>query len=247
MKTSNPLEQGIHLDTIGVIHSCFKEKFGIPRQPGLVQEARAELELLPPYNRPEALNGLEGFSHIWVSFIFHQAIKGEWRPTVRPPRLGGNRRQGVFATRSPYRPNPLGLSVVELEAIEQRGSRPILHLKGVDLLDGTPVVDIKPYLPYSDIVPEARGGFADQAPPMEAIPIHYTEQAEAQIREREPRIPHLRTLIEEILRHDPRPAYFGHVHERRRFGMRLYDFDLQWAFENGEMTVLSLEDERVDG
>ncbi len=235
----------IELETIGVIHSCFKEKFGIPRQPGLIREARAELELLAPFDRPEALNGLEGFSHVWVSFIFHQAIKGEWRPTVRPPRLGGNRRQGVFATRSPYRPNPLGLSVVSLEGIDRERCR--LQLGGVDLLDGTPVVDIKPYLPYADVVPGARGGFADRAPATEALPVHYTAEADAAVRAREADLPELRALIESILRHDPRPAYFGHVHQRRRFGMRLHDFDLQWRMDEDGITVLSLEDERREG
>ena len=149
---------------IGVIHSCFKEKFGIPRQPGLVPAARAVLELLPPYNRAEAVRGLEGFSHIWVSFVFHACLDAPWKPTVRPPRLGGNRRLGVFATRSTHRPNPIGLSAVELERIETGPGRVLLHLKGADLMDGTPVLDIKPYLPYSDVIPGATGGFAAEAP-----------------------------------------------------------------------------------
>ena len=151
-------------EPVGVIHSCFKEKFGIPRQPGLAPDARAVLELLPPYNRAEAVRGLEGFSHVWLSFIFHACLGEPWKPTVRPPRLGGNRRLGVFATRSTHRPNPIGLSAVELEKIEAAPGRVLLHLKGVDLLDGTPVLDIKPYLPYSDNIPGALGGFAPEMP-----------------------------------------------------------------------------------
>jgi len=138
---------------IGVIHSCFKEKFGIPRQPGLVPAARAVLELLPPYNRQRRCAGWRVFSHIWVSFVFHACWTSRGNRPVRPPRLGGNRRLGVFATRSTHRPNPIGLSAVELERIETGSGQVLLHLKGADLMDGTPVLDIKPYLPYSDVIP----------------------------------------------------------------------------------------------
>ena len=144
------MEDKYSLDVIGVIHSCYREKFGIPRQPGLVSEQTATLELLPPQNRPEAVKRLEGFSHIWVSFIFHSVPLGKWPPTVRPPRLGGNERVGVFASRSTHRPNPLGLSVVKLARIEVSEAGVKLHLIGADLLDGTPVVDIKPYIPGYD-------------------------------------------------------------------------------------------------
>lgn len=132
---------------IGVIHSCFKEKFGIPRQSGLVTAAQATLELHAPYDCPEALVELEGFSHIWVTFVFHQSMRDNWKATVRPPRLGGNQRIGVFASRSPFRPNPIGLSAVQLESIDCKDGHCQLQLRGADLLDGTPVLDIKPYVP----------------------------------------------------------------------------------------------------
>ena len=141
------------LTPIGTIESCFKEKFGVPRQPGLAPAARASLILQPPYNRPEALAGLEAFSHIWLVYLFHAIEKGKWKPTVRPPRLGGNRRTGVFATRSNFRPNPIGLSAVKLENIVTRGPDIRLELSGVDLLDGTPVLDIKPYIDGVDQPP----------------------------------------------------------------------------------------------
>lgn len=142
---------------IGVIRSPYKEKFAIPRQPGLICDGGGALELLPPYNQPDAVRGLEGFSHLWVIFVFHQTMDGGWRPTVRPPRLGGNARVGVFATRSTFRPNPIGMSLVELHGIETRnGVR--LQLGSLDLVDGTPVLDIKPYLPFAESQPQRAQG-----------------------------------------------------------------------------------------
>ncbi|WP_040095556.1 tRNA (N6-threonylcarbamoyladenosine(37)-N6)-methyltransferase TrmO, partial [Aeromonas australiensis] len=152
------------IDTLGIIRSPYKEKFAIPRQPGLVKSARARLELLPPYDQPDVLRGIEQFSHLWLSFVFHQTMAQGWHPTVRPPRLGGNERVGVFATRSTFRPNPLGLSVVELHGVGRERGKLWLELGAVDLLDGTPIVDIKPYVPYADSLPDARGGFAPDAP-----------------------------------------------------------------------------------
>ena len=142
---------------IGVIHSCFGEKFGIPRQPGLVPAARATLELLPPYNQPAAVRELAGFSHLWLIFVFHGIPWGQWQPTVRPPRLGGNRRLGVFASRSPFRPNPIGLSAVRL--LRREGC--VLHVADVDMLDDTPLLDIKPYVPEFDAHPSAKAGWFD--------------------------------------------------------------------------------------
>ncbi len=240
------------LNPIGVVHSCFKEKFGIPRQPGLVSEARATLELEAPFNRCEAVAGLEGFSHIWVIFVFHEAMREQWRPTVRPPRLGGNQRVGVFASRSPFRPNPVGLSVVKLEKIECDSKRCLLHLSGADLLDGTPVLDIKPYLPYADALPNADGGYASDSPE-EVASITFSELADAQCTEREQNgTPGLRQLIKQVLSQDPRPAYNVNKKpangenidrkyaEKQRYGMRLYDFDLRWMVEAGQVIVLEL-------
>jgi tRNA-Thr(GGU) m(6)t(6)A37 methyltransferase TsaA len=218
---------------VGVIHSCFKEKFGIPRQPGLVPAARAVLELLPPYNRAEAVRGLEGFSHVWVSFVFHACMGESWKPTVRPPRLGGNRRLGVFATRSTHRPNPIGLSAVELERIEAGPGRVLLHLKGADLLDGTPVLDIKPYLPYSDVIPGATGGFAAEAPDT-LFEVSFSRPA----LDRCAAVPELELLIRQILSQDPRPAYHGKNDAKRVFGMKLLDYDVKWEV-TGETVVVT--------
>ena len=150
------------VDVIAHIRTDLTDKFGVPRQSGLVPELGGTIVLEPPYRNPDALRGLEGFSHLWLIFQFHRAVRAEWSPTVRPPRLGGNRRMGVFATRSPFRPNAIGLSCVKLEEVrldEKLG--PVLYVSGADLVDGTPILDIKPYLPYADCHPEATGGFTD--------------------------------------------------------------------------------------
>lgn len=217
-------------EPIGIIHSCFKEKFGIPRQPGLAPAARATLELLPPCDREEALRGLEGFSHLWLIFVFHATAGQGWSPTVRPPRLGGNERVGVFATRSTFRPNPIGLSVVQLERIEREQGKLLLHLRGADLLDGTPVLDIKPYIPYADAIPTAAAErFAHSPNPMQ---VHFSPEADAVCRREEQRLPGLRALIEQVVAQDPRPAYQDRP--ERLYGMRLYDLDVRWQVQAGQ-------------
>ena len=227
-------------EPIGTIHSCFKEKFGIPRQPGLAPAAEATLELLPPYNRPEALQGLEGYSHLWINFVFHRSIDTPWRPMVRPPRLGGNRRVGVFATRSPVRPNPIGLSVVELAGIDLKQCQ--LHLKGIDLLDGTPVLDIKPYLPYVDAIPDAHGGFAPQAPNQPPWGVIFEDQAEqALVQIVGDRLPQTIELITQLLKLDPRPAYMENNRERSEFGMRLHNFNLRWRIDDDRLTIIEIK------
>jgi tRNA-Thr(GGU) m(6)t(6)A37 methyltransferase TsaA len=226
------------IDAVGVVHSCFKEKFGIPRQPGLVSEARATIELLPPYNRPEAVRGLEQFTHIWVIFIFHECLRAQWKPTVRPPRLGGNTRIGVFASRATYRPNPIGMSPVELEKVETNNDKVILHLKGVDLLDGTPVIDIKPYIPYADNIPHATGGFAEHAP-QSKFEITFSDEAQQIIQQQQQHYPHLQQMITQLLEIDPRPAY-KEGDEGRIYGMKLYEFDLKWKIEGERVVVVGL-------
>jgi tRNA-Thr(GGU) m(6)t(6)A37 methyltransferase TsaA len=226
-----------HFAPIGFVRSCFCEKFGIPRQAGLAPAARATLELLPPCDRPAAVRGLEGFSHLWLIFVFHGVPAGRWLPTVRPPRLGGRQRRGVFATRSPFRPNPIGLSAVGLERVEIGQGRVALHLAGVDLLDGTPVLDIKPYLPYSDRIPNAAGGFAPAAPEP-GLAVDFSPQAAAFCAawpEGD-----LRELIVQILRQDPRPAYQRGNVARQRYGMKLYDFDLRWEMRGGMAHVTEI-------
>jgi tRNA-Thr(GGU) m(6)t(6)A37 methyltransferase TsaA len=218
----------MNIEPVGIIRSCFKEKFGIPRQPGLIKSATATLELLPPYNVAEALRGIEEFSHLWIVFVFHESICETFQPTVRPPRLGGNTRVGVFATRSPFRPNPIGLSVVELKAV--RGTT--LELVGGDFLDGTPVLDIKPYIPYADNIPGARGGFADGAPePVNTVA--FSPEAEKFFRTLEKE---KRQLITDVLGYNPRPAYQDDD-PARIFGTRLFDLEVKWRQAGNAVTV----------
>lgn len=218
------------IEPIATVLSPFTTKFGIPRQPGLVTEAISELKLLPPYNRPEAVAGLEQSSHIWVEFIFHQSpsSQGEnFRPSIRPPRLGGNKRMGVFATRSPVRPNGLGLSVAKLERIDTTDGVSLV-VSGLDLLNGTPVVDIKPYVPYADIIDNAHNDFAAQAPT--TLTVNFNDDARTQAQNYS--APHgtdLRVLIEQILSQDPRPQY-QQPDPDRRYGMNLYDLDVHWYY-----------------
>jgi len=232
----------IQLNIIGVIHSCFKEKFGTPRQPGLIREAPATLELLPPYNREEAVRGLEGFSHLWVVFLFDQTAGREWKPTVRPPRLGGNRRIGVFASRSNFRPNPIGLSVVELERVECDGASVTLHLRGGDILDGTPILDIKPYLPYADAIPDATAGYAPE-PPATDIEVEFCCEAAAFCAEQEQQgVAALRSIIRQMVSADPRPAYRRETEQgERRFGMRLFDYEIKWVVAGARVVVEKVE------
>ncbi|WP_316369142.1 tRNA (N6-threonylcarbamoyladenosine(37)-N6)-methyltransferase TrmO [Candidatus Thiodiazotropha sp. CDECU1] len=232
--------QPFEFKPIGIIHSCFKEKFGIPRQSRLIPEAEARLEIVPPYNRAEAFRELVDYSHIWVMFVFHESPRDAWKPTVRPPRLGGNQRVGVFASRSPMRPNPIGLSVVELVKLDLSNNSVTLHLAGIDFLDGTPVLDIKPYLPYVDAVPDAESGYAPDAPG-ERIELSYSAAAEKaleQLPAMEAR--HLRQLIQGILQNDPRPAYLDEA-KRSQFGMRLYDFNIRWEITGGAFHVTELQ------
>lgn len=189
---------------IGVVHSCFRTKFGIPRQSGLISQANGVIELLPPYNQPNIIRGIEEFSHIWVIFIFHQNLRENWKATVRPPRLGGDRRLGVFATRSSFRPVPIGLSVLKLEGIEQKPhGKLMLKVSGLDLVDGTPVLDIKPYLPYADAIADAKGGFAPTAPEA-GLKVTIAPEAEAVLASRPSEF---RELCIQVVAADPRPAY----------------------------------------
>lgn len=200
----------------------------------------ARLELLPPYARAEAFRGIEGFSHLWLIFVFHTCLSTGWRPSVRPPRLGGRAKVGVFASRSPYRPNPIGLSAVELLGVERDGRRLALRLRGADLLDGTPVLDVKPYVPYADALPQARGGFAQEAPGG-AWEVAFTDQALEQILRADPDgRRQVRPLIAQMLRQDPRPGYMDRYPQRRAFGMRLYDLDVRWEMAGGVATVTSV-------
>lgn len=220
---------------VGILRSCFKEKFAIPRQPQLAPAARGVLELLPPFDGGEAVAGLEQVSHVWLLFLFHQALEDTPRLKVRPPRLGGNQTLGVFASRATHRPNGIGQSVVKLEKVEAGR----LWLSGIDLLDGTPVLDIKPYVPYADCQLDARNGIA--AAPPELIPVEWTPEALAQARLEGERLGEpLVALVEQCLAQDPRPAYQKPQPERR-YGARLWDVDVRWHYpEAGRIRVLEI-------
>ncbi|REC95641.1 tRNA-Thr(GGU) m(6)t(6)A37 methyltransferase TsaA [Kushneria indalinina DSM 14324] len=214
------------LDIIGTIESCYPDKFGIPRQPGLAPSATAVLRLKAPFDHPDCVRGLEQFSHLWISFIFHQSPE-RWTPLVRPPRLGGNARVGVFASRSTHRPNRLGLSLVELAGIEYDPA-PTLLLRGHDLVDATPVVDIKPYLPWADSVENASAGFAPEPPPQ--LDVRLSDDCQRTLSER-PDGASLGALIRQVLSQDPRPAYRRDKRDDRGYGVRLHDLDVRFHVE----------------
>jgi len=227
-------------EAIGLVRSPFREKFGIPRQPGLVK-VPASIHMLPEYSRQEAFRELQSFSHIWISFVFHRSMREHWKPTVRPPRLGGNERIGVFASRSMFRPNPLGLSVVELKAVRHSQQGMVLDIIGGDLLDGTPVLDIKPYLPYVDALPAARSGYAEEAPPAK-LQVAFTPTVLARLHELHETCPDLQAVITEILQYDPRPAYQPGTQQHRSYAMRLYDYDVKWQVEGQVVRVTDVLD-----
>lgn len=209
---------------VGIVHSCFKEKFAIPRQPQLAPAARGVLELLPPFDQGDAVEGLEQVSHVWLLFLFHQALEEKPRLKVRPPRLGGNKSMGVFATRATHRPNGIGQSVVRLEGVEPGR----LLLSGIDLLDGTPVLDIKPYVPYADSVVAASNQMANAAPV--AIAVQWADNALLQAREHALRLNEpLVQLIEQCLAQDPRPAYQIPPSERV-YGVKFWDVQVRWHY-----------------
>lgn len=225
------------LEPLGIIHSCFSEKFGIPRQPGLVPAATAELILYERYGRAEMVKGLEQFSHLWLIFIFHDTIKEGWKPTVRPPRLGGQQRFGVYATRSPHRPNHIGMSSVKLEKIRMDDHKVTLELSGVDLLNGTPVLDIKPYVVYSDAISDASLGFTGeldyQRVELSAEVERFCEGYEGKTGRK------LYQLITQTLGTDPRPASQRTV--GREYGVLLWDVNVRWRVEEWGFFVLSCE------
>jgi len=223
---------GWPLTPVGVVRSGFGERFGTPRQPGLVPAATAELHLAAPYDAPEALRGLGACTHVWLLFGFHAVVDRGWTPTVRPPRLGGNRRLGVFATRSPFRPNGLGLSVVRLLDLLRPPGPCGLRLAGVDLLDGTPVFDIKPYLPYADAPPDAATPAEFAAPP-ERLAVRYSAAARCTLGAADAGI---EALITQTLSLDPRPAY-RRSQRHRVHGTRLAGYDVHWEVDGDGVRV----------
>ena len=223
------MPQEFSMNVIARIHSDFATKFGIPRQSGLVEALESTIVFEPEYRNPEALRGLEGFSHLWLVWVFDQAVRKEWSPTVRPPRLGGNVRMGVFATRSPFRPNPIALSCVKLAGIEQTADRgTILRVRGADLMDGTPILDIKPYGPYADSHPEALGGFA-ATPAGEVLEVIIPQD----MLERVPadRLKALRG----VLAQDPRPHYQNDP--ERVYGFGFAGMEVKFSVDGTRLTV----------
>ncbi|HSL61679.1 MAG TPA: tRNA (N6-threonylcarbamoyladenosine(37)-N6)-methyltransferase TrmO [Desulfotignum sp.] len=228
--------------SIATLYTCFKEKFGIPRQMNLVPAAPGRLVFDPAFSSRDVVRDLTGFSHIWLVFVFHQALDRPWSALVRPPRLGGNKKVGVFATRSPFRPNPIGMSAVKLEAVEQTAQGPVLHLSGVDILDNTPVLDIKPYLPWADAIPVADGGFAGKRPGS-GLPVSFSPEAAARCRSMADQIPDLAAIITQMLENDPRPGYHAGpgLDRSKIYGIRLFDLDVKWQVSDGTVQVLTLD------
>jgi len=219
------------LKIIAHIHTDFPEKFGVPRQSGLVKELTGRIVFEPEYRNIDALRGIEGYDYLWLLWKFEGVEREKWSPTVRPPRLGGELHMGVFATRSPFRPNPIGLSSVKLESIENTAEGPVLVVSGIDLRDNTPIYDVKPYLPYVDSHPEARGGFAEEKVDY-ALQVVFPEELLE-------KIPHKkRRAIIEVLKQDPRPAY--HEDVDRRYGVAFAGFDVRFRVSEGVLTVFEV-------
>ncbi len=222
----------ITIKPIARIRSDFPSKFGIPRQSGLVESLESTIVFEPEFQNPDALRGIDGFSYLWLIWQFSESVGHEWSPTVRPPRLGGNTRMGVFATRSPFRPNNLGLSCVKLLGVEHtQGIGTVLHVGGADLMDGTPIFDIKPYIPYSDSKPDALGGFTDTAGdfllqvefPAEFLELLPTQKRQAAI---------------DVLSHDPRPSYQRTA--GRIYGLSFAGFDIRFTVDSDKLSVVDV-------
>ncbi len=256
-----PTSLNFQFKPIGRVRSCFKEKFGIPRQPGLATTALAELELSGDYADMDAVRGLEQCSHIWVLFLFSEHLDRGWTPLVRPPRSQGA-KMGVFATRATFRPNPIGMSAVKLERVESRNGKPVLHLSGIDILDGTPVIDIKPYLPYADSLPDAHYAYAVDGQKQQ-LAVHFSEQAQQMLstppdqgphEEAEPALPLLsnplpgdasaegfRQLVEDVLSCDPRPSHRRKANDARIYGTLLNGFNVRWQINDNGVDVITIE------
>lgn len=221
------------LKTIATIHNDYTAKFGIPRQSGLVEAVESAIVFEPEYRSGNALRGLEGYSHLWLLWVFSEAIRDTWSPTVLPPRLGGKTRMGVFATRSPFRPNPIGLSSVRLLGVDLHTSQgPVIRVAGADLMDGTPIVDIKPYLPFTDSHPNAIGGFADPVRDY-ALEVVFPDQWMALVPER------LREPVLGLLAQDPRPSYQNDPD--RIYGVAFGGYDFRFRVADGVLTVCEVE------
>ncbi|BEI22342.1 hypothetical protein L911_0799 [Vibrio fluvialis I21563] len=226
------------IEPIAVIESPYKEKFAVPRQPRLVPSATARVKLLGESNCPEAVRGIEQFSHLWLLFLFDQNLQAGWKPTVRPPRLGGNERIGVLASRSTFRPNGIGMSAVELRGASKQGDQIYLDLGSVDLVDGTPIIDIKPYIPYSDSIADAQGGYAEAEPEQAEVTF---SAAALETLQRLPDGQVQQAVIGEVLAQDPRPAYKKNKPDMKEYAVNLYDLNVKFMVNGNLVTVTAIE------
>ncbi len=228
------------IEAVAICRTPYKQKFGIPRQPGLVN-VRGWVELAPHVNNIDAVRGIEQYSHLWLLFCFHENLAQGWKNTVRPPRLGGNEKLGVFATRSTFRPNGIGQSVVKLHNVVQRNGKVCLEISGMDLLDGTPIIDIKPYIPFSDAIDNASGGIAQSAPQL--IDVQFSQLAESQLAEysNENKVADLKQVVNDVLAQDPRPAYKKSKADAKIYQVALYDIDIFWHLNNDKIEVIEIK------
>lgn len=240
------------LEAIGYVKTPFKDKFGVPRQPGLASQAKGVIKLHPDPDLKTALRSLEEFTHLWIVFVFHEHGGRNWKPSIRPPRLGGNRKVGVLASRSPHRPNPIGLSAVTIEKIDvEAPGGPEISVGGVDLIDGTPVLDIKPYIPYADAIPDASAGWASE--PILRTEVRFSEKAEAELEIRDPQgLQNLRSLAVDVLELDPRPAFqkrqLPPTDEKSwgtRYGIDVLGHDVKYEIREGIFWVYDIQDMKL--
>lgn len=230
----------MEFEPIGILHSPYKQKFAIPRQANLVPAVTAEIELFDDYSDLNCLRELNQFSHMWLVFQFHETTEQGWSPTVQPPRLGGQERVGVFASRSPFRPNPIGISAVQYIDHKRQNNKTTITVGGVDLLDKTPILDIKPYIPYADAISSATGGYADEKPEHK-FKVSFSQDAAKQLADFQQQYPDLETLIIQVLTQDPRPAWRANEKDSKRYGMTLYELNIKWHLEGDRIEVLSLQ------
>ncbi len=243
------LGEVFEFSAIGVVRTPFKDRFGVPRQPGLAAQAKGVIKINPDPDLKTALRSLEEFTHIWIVFVFHDHGGKGWKPSIRPPRLGGNRKVGVLASRSPHRPNPIGLSAVVVEKIDfDAEGGPEIHIGGVDLVDGTPVLDIKPYIAYADSIPQASAGWASA--PIPRYPVIFSDEAENEILKRDPQgKQNLRALIVDVMELDPRPAFQKRQNPvtdsaswGQRYGIDVLGNDVKYELRESGLYVYDIQD-----
>jgi len=224
---------------VGVVDSPYRQKFAIPRQPNLVPEVCGRIIFYPQFSDLNMLRQIEEFSHLWLLFYFHATAAKGWSPTVQPPRLGGKTRVGVFASRSPFRPNSIGMSVVKNRGYHQCDGKTVLEVGGLDLLDGTPIIDVKPYLPYADAITGATSGYA-APPPTAKLDVEFSPTARSQLESLQNSHPGLAAILESILGQDPRPAWRVKEGDSKQYGLSLYDLNIKWRLQGSHIEVLSV-------